>query len=159
MKQYIEMKQKHPDAVLLDMNFDTGSLNGEAGLFWLTRIKEMEKAPAVVMITAFGDIPLAVEAMRRGAEDFITKPWDNETLIEKLHQAIRKNRSEHQKNIAVRKAREIEMRDSRRRDMTIEQIKAEHAKEAVARCGGNLSAAAKQLGVNRQTLYNILKKE
>ena len=111
------------------------------------------------MITAFGDIPLAVEAMRRGAEDFITKPWDNETLIEKLHQAIRKNRSEHQKNIAVRKAREIEMRDSRRRDMTIEQIKAEHAKEAVARCGGNLSAAAKQLGVNRQTLYNILKKE
>ena len=41
--------------------------------------------------------------------------------------------------------------------MTIEQIKAEHAKEAVARCGGNLSAAAKQLGVNRQTLYNILK--
>ena len=147
------------DAVLLDMNFDTGSLNGEAGLFWLTRIKEMEKAPAVVMITAFGDIPLAVEAMRRGAEDPITKPWDNETLIEKLHQAIRKNRSEHQKNIAVRKAREIEMRDSRRRDMTIEQIKAEHAKEAVARCGGNLSAAAKQLGVNRQTLYNILKKE
>ena len=134
------------------MNFDTGSLNGEAGLFWLTRIKEMEKAPAVVMITAFGDIPLAVEAMRRGAEDFITKPWDNETLIEKLHQAIRKNRSEHQKNIAVRKAREIEMRDSRRRDMTIEQNTRKrpwHAVEAIsARLQNNLASTGRRFTIS-----------
>ena len=68
------------DVVLLDMNFDNGRLDGADGLFWLRRIKESPDAPAVVLITAFGDVPLAVEAMKLGAEDFVTKPWDNDEL-------------------------------------------------------------------------------
>ena len=68
------------DAVLLDMNFDNRKLDGSDGLFWLERIKSMAQAPAVVLITAFGDVPLAVEAMKRGAEDFVTKPWENGEL-------------------------------------------------------------------------------
>lgn len=66
------------DAVLLDMNFDNSRLDGCDGLFWLARIKEMPRPPAVILITAFGDISLAVEAMKRGADDFITKPWNND---------------------------------------------------------------------------------
>ena len=54
------------DAVLLDMNFDNSRLDGSDGLFWLARIKEMPRPPAVILITAFGDISLAVEAMKRG---------------------------------------------------------------------------------------------
>ena len=82
------------DAVLLDMNFDNSRLDGSDGLFWLARIKEMPRPPAVILITAFGDISLAVEAMKRGADDFITKPWNNDGLIAKLSSAIAKNRAE-----------------------------------------------------------------
>ncbi|MDE5571032.1 MAG: response regulator, partial [Prevotella sp.] len=78
------------DAVLLDMNFNAHKLDGSEGLLWLDVIKKRENPPAVVMITAFGDVPLAVEAMKLGAEDFITKPWDNDELIEKLNKAIAK---------------------------------------------------------------------
>ena len=81
------------DAVLLDMNFDSTRLDGSDGLFWLSNIKNRDNAPAVVLITAFGDVPLAVEAMKRGAEDFVTKPWDNDDLIAKLRKAIARNRS------------------------------------------------------------------
>lgn len=146
------------DAVLLDMNFDSGHLDGRDGIFWLSRIKSMENAPAVVMITAFGDVPLAVESMKLGAEDFVTKPWDNEELTAKLHRAIEQNRIERERRLSLDNAREIESRDSRRREMTLDELKLEHVREVISQCGGNLSAASGKLGVNRQTLYNMLKK-
>lgn len=147
------------DAVVLDMNFDTGRLDGSDGLFWLSRIKESASAPAVVLITAFGDVPLAVEAMKLGADDFVTKPWDNDELIAKLHRAISHNRKAHSARIAIDNAREIERRDSMRRAMTLDQLKLDHVNEVIAECGGNLSAASERLGINRQTLYNLLKKK
>ena len=146
------------DAVVLDMNFDSSRLDGSDGLFWLERIKAAGDAPAVVLITAFGDVPLAVEAMKLGAEDFITKPWDNDILIEKLHKAIEKNRRTKTAARSVDNAREIERRDSIRSRMTLTELKLEHIRHVVAQCGGNLTAAAGQLGINRQTLYNMLKK-
>lgn len=146
------------DAVLLDMNFGTGSLDGSDGLFWLSRIKESADPPAVVLITAFGDVPLAVEAMKLGADDFVTKPWDNDELIEKLHRAILRNRITKNDRLAVDNARAIQRRDSQRRAMTLDQLKLHHIQEVVASCGGNLSAAAEKLAINRQTLYNLLKK-
>lgn len=54
------------DVILLDMNFDNQKLDGSDGLFWLSRIKDSPDPPAVVLITAFGDVPLAVESMKRG---------------------------------------------------------------------------------------------
>ena len=57
------------------------------------------------------------------------------------------------------KALELQRRDSERAAMTLDQIKTEHINEVIAGCGGNLSAAAQRLGVNRQTLYNLLKKK
>lgn len=147
------------DAVLLDMNFDNSRLDGSDGLFWLSRIKESENAPAVVLITAFGDVPLAVDAMKLGAEDFVTKPWDNDELIAKLNKAIARNRAGRDASLVLDKARELERLDNQRRQMTLDELKFEHVSNVVDSCGGNLSAAADRLGITRQTLYNILKKK
>jgi two-component system response regulator len=146
------------DAVLLDMNFDNSRLDGSDGLFWLSRIKEMPQAPAVVLITAFGDISLAVEAMKRGGDDFVTKPWDNEELIAKVKAAISRNRTARSDRIVLSEAKEAKARQEKQDGMTLEELKSDHINAVVTRCNGNLTQAAKQLGINRQTLYNQLKK-
>ncbi len=70
-----------PDVVLLDMNFHTDINTGNEGLYWTDQIKNLAPRTEVVLFTAYGDIRLAVEAMRRGAFDFVVKPWENEKLI------------------------------------------------------------------------------
>lgn len=144
------------DAVLLDMNFDSTQLDGKEGLLWLSKIKDSPSAPAVVMITAFGDVPLAVEAMKEGAEDFVTKPWDNVQLIEKILKAVRSNKENLRKSQMLSTASALSEKESHRKQLKLEELKAEHAREVLSDCGGNLSAAAKRLGINRQTLYNLL---
>lgn len=146
------------DAVLLDMNFDARKLDGSEGLFWLQRIKEMDDAPAVVLITAFGDVPLAVEAMKCGAEDFVTKPWDNDDLIAKLHKAMAKRKERIADKQAVDEANIYKERAREQRNMTLDELKADHINQMVKECGGNLTLAAARLGINRQTLYNQMKK-
>ncbi len=76
-----------PDVVLLDMNFHTDINTGNEGLFWLSEIKNRCPDIEVVLFTAYADIQLAVEGMKRGAFDFIVKPWDNEKLVEILKAA------------------------------------------------------------------------
>ena len=73
-----------PDVVLLDMNFNTSINTGNEGLYWAGEIKKMVPNVEVVLFTAYADIQLAVEGMKRGAFDFIVKPWDNDKLIEVL---------------------------------------------------------------------------
>lgn len=77
-----------PDVVLLDMNFHTDINTGNEGLYWLSEIKKRCPDIEVVLFTAYADIQLAVEGMKRGAFDFIVKPWDNEKLIETLKAAF-----------------------------------------------------------------------
>lgn len=146
------------DAVLLDMNFDSYRLDGSDGLFWLKTIKSHPSSPAVVLITAFGDIDLAVEAMKQGADDFVTKPWDNDDLVGKIKNAIMKNRRRKSQNNSLDRADTILRREEERDNMTLEEVRRAHVKATIERCGGNLSAAAEKLGINRQTLYNILKR-
>ncbi|MDE5573789.1 MAG: response regulator [Muribaculaceae bacterium] len=146
------------DCVILDMNFNSNKLDGSDGLFWLERIKESPNAPAVVVITAFGEIGLAVEAMKLGAEDFVTKPWNNDELIEKLHKAIVRNKKTRIENKAINNAAALEQREHDRQKMTLDEVKMQHIKEVISQCDGNLSAAAERLNINRQTLYNLLKK-
>ena len=64
-----------PDVVLLDMNFHTEANTGNEGLFWLSEIKKMAPKVQVVLFTAYADVALAVEGMKRGAFDFVVKPW------------------------------------------------------------------------------------
>ena len=81
-----------PDVVLLDMNFNTSINTGNEGLYWAGEIKKMVPEVEVVLFTAYADIALAVEGMKRGAFDFIVKPWDNDKLIEVLTAARDKAR-------------------------------------------------------------------
>lgn len=84
----------NPDVILLDMNFKASVNNGNEGLFLLKEIKSRFPEIEVVLFTAYGDIPLAVEGMKRGAFDFIEKPWDNENLIDTLKKAVTKNKGQ-----------------------------------------------------------------
>ena len=76
------LEQYRPDVVLLDMNFNTSINTGNEGLYWTSELKKMAPDVEVVLFTAYADIQLAVEGMKRGAFDFIVKPWKNEKLIE-----------------------------------------------------------------------------
>jgi DNA-binding NtrC family response regulator len=69
------------DAILLDMNFTRDVTSGQEGLHWLSRILEIDPSAVVIMITAFGDVNLAVTAVKQGAFDFVLKPWQNEKLL------------------------------------------------------------------------------
>ena len=86
------LEQFRPDVVLLDMNFNTSINTGNEGLYWAGEIKKMMPEVEVVLFTAYADIALAVEGMKRGAFDFIVKPWDNDKLIEVLTAARDKAR-------------------------------------------------------------------
>jgi len=81
------MENFSPDVVLLDMNFYTDINTGNEGLFWTAELKKMYPEVQIVLFTAYADISLAVEGMKRGAFDFIVKPWDNEKLIATLRSA------------------------------------------------------------------------
>lgn len=82
------------DMVLLDMNFNASINTGNEGIYWLQRIKEIKPETSVVMITAYGDIDLAVRSLKEGAADFVVKPWHNEKLVSTLTNVL-KNRGQH----------------------------------------------------------------
>lgn len=82
------LQKTHFDAVLLDMNFTAGPRTGAEGLIWLQKVQDIDPSLAVVMVTARADVDLAVQAMKLGAADFVTKPWENERLIATLTAAV-----------------------------------------------------------------------
>ena len=90
------LEQNEIDIVLLDMNFQAGVNSGNEGLFWMKEILKHDSNISVVMITAYGDVELAVKALREGAIDFILKPWDNEKLLATINAAwkLRSSRKE-----------------------------------------------------------------
>lgn len=152
------LQNGHYDVVLLDMNFDSRKLDGEEGLFWLNRIKEEPNAPAVVLITAFGDIDLAVRSVQQGAEDFITKPWSNDVLISKLEAAIQSHKSKMQTATLAAQAQALVTEMTSNKELPLEEIEKKHILEVIDNEGGNLVSAANKLQISRQTLYNKLKK-
>ena len=78
------------DVILLDMNFTSSINTGNEGLFWLTKIKETKADTSVIMITAYGDIDLAVRSLKEGAADFVVKPWHNEKLISTIKETLKR---------------------------------------------------------------------
>jgi len=96
------------DVVLIDLNYARDTTSGSEGLDLLTRIHAVNSAPPIVVMTAWGSVDLAVEAMRRGARDFIQKPWDNARLLTvlrtqvELAEALRRGQRLEAENRALR---------------------------------------------------------
>ena len=141
------LQQEEVDIILLDMNFWSSEshhacLNGRVvnsgqdGLVWLRSIRKHHPELPVVLMTAYGDISLAVRGLKSGAADFITKPWDNEELVRKLKDIL----------------------DAHAEVATLDEVEAAHIRRAIDRCHGNMKLAAEQLGITRQTLYNKMKR-
>lgn len=81
------------DVVLLDMNFAEGRSHGEEGFRWLDYIRMRDPGAVVILVTAYGDVDLAVRAIKQGAADFVLKPWQNDRLIDKVTAAVALRRS------------------------------------------------------------------
>ena len=87
------IKKDNYDVVILDMNFNGLVNTGNEGIFWLKKIKELDANIDVILITAYGDIDLAIRSLKEGASDFLVKPWKNEKLIEAIKSVILKKKT------------------------------------------------------------------
>jgi len=83
------MSNDNYDVILLDMNFTKDVSSGSEGYFWLEKILQIDPSAVVVLITAYGDVQMAVKAIKAGATDFVLKPWENEKLLATLFSAMR----------------------------------------------------------------------
>jgi len=138
-----------PSLLLLDLNFGPGRTDGAQGLRLLAEVRARALPPVVVVLTAYADIELAVQALRRGAFDFITKPWDNARLVATCHEAL---------------AGAPPAPDDAGSPAPTGPVRSLAAQEraavlsAMADAEGNLSAAARALGLSRAALYRRLDK-
>jgi DNA-binding NtrC family response regulator len=112
-----ELRKKDYNLVILDMNFNAGVNTGNEGIYWLKKIKETNPEVSVVMITAYGDIDTAVQALKSGASDFVLKPWDNEKLLATLKLAIQLNLSKEE--VRQLKERESELKKEINREQKL----------------------------------------
>jgi DNA-binding NtrC family response regulator len=90
------MANEEYDIILLDMNFTKDVNSGHEGYYWLERILAIDPAAVVVLITAYGDVQMAVKAIKAGATDFVLKPWENEKLLATLYSAMRLKETRNQ---------------------------------------------------------------
>jgi len=124
------------DAVLLDMNFLVGARSGAEGFDALSQLQSADPALSVVLMTTFGGVSLAVEALKRGAVDFVLKPWRNEALAQAMAAAA-------QLTVERRAGAALNLDHLERRTIA----------RALAIHDGNVSRAAAALGLTRPALY------
>jgi len=125
------------DAILLDMNFAPGERGGGAGLDWLARIQAADAALSVVLMTTYGGVALAVEGLKRGAADFVLKPWRNEALVASMTAAVERTRQ----------------RRAAAADLNLDDLERRAIERALQLHEGNISHAAASLGLTRPALY------
>ena len=139
-----------PQLLLLDLNFGPGRTDGAQGLRLLDDVQALAQPPVVVVMTAYADIELAVQALRRGAWDFITKPWDNVRLVATCREALQRAQASAPGTPApVPCAEPVRSLAAQERAAVL---------AAMAQADGNLSAAARLLGLSRAALYRRLDK-
>ena len=105
-----ELRSEQYDVILLDMNFSKGQNTGNEGFYWLNRILKTDKDAIVILITAYGDVELAVRSIREGATDFVLKPFDNDKLLATINTSISLRKSKLQIN-KLKQTRQIITRD------------------------------------------------
>jgi len=101
------MNNEDYDVILLDMNFTKDVSSGSEGYYWLEKILELDSSAVVVLITAYGDVQMAVKAIKAGATDFVLKPWENEKLLATLYSSMRLRESRDQVETLKIKNQEI----------------------------------------------------
>ena len=110
-EQVRALAEKEPfDVILLDMNYTTGDNSGKDGLHWIEKLTKHYPESKIVVITAYGDVNIAVEAMKRGAIDFVTKPWEYEKIQATVMSALRLSKS--QKEVAYLKTKQKGLQES-----------------------------------------------
>lgn len=122
------------DCVLLDMNFGPSDRSGRQGMAALDAIKAADPAVSVVFMTAYGAVSLAVEGLKRGAHDFLLKPWRNDALVAAVRSASERSRAE-------------------RSGTSLDSLERAAIERALDRHGGNIARAAAALGLSRPALY------
>lgn len=138
----IAVRREETELVILDMNL-TLTTTGKLGLEILQKINILRPGLPVIIITAWGTIPLTVEAMSLGAVDFFTKPWSNNDMVAKVRKTLARRRA------ALADGAHVD---------TLEDMERRAIVEALRRCDGNLTTAAQQLGITRQALYRRIEK-
>lgn len=112
------------DIVLLDMNFSAGVNTGNEGLFWLREIKKKAAHISVIMMTAYGAVDLAVEALKEGAADFILKPWNNEKLLITVKSAYQLRKSKKEIHLLKEKEQHLKQHINQDKNFIIGNSKA-----------------------------------
>jgi DNA-binding NtrC family response regulator len=130
------------DAVLLDMNFAVGARDGAEGLDLLDRLLAADPALSVVLMTTYGGVSLAVQALKRGAADFVLKPWRNQALADAMRRAM---------------ALTAERRASGRA-LNLDDLEKRAIARALTLYEGNVSHAAAALGLTRPALYRRMER-
>jgi two-component system response regulator RegA len=138
----LEARAGEIDVVLLDMNFAYGERSGREGFDALARLNAADPALAVVLMTTYGGVALAVEALKRGAADFVLKPWRNEALAAAVLAGAARTAK-------ARKAAQVKSLDA---------LEEEAIRDALAKFGGNVSQAAAALGLTRPALYRRMER-
>jgi two-component system, response regulator RegA len=129
------------DVVLLDMNFTGGKCDGSDGKDALAYVRSVDPTLSVILMTAYGSVSLAVDALKQGATDFVLKPWRNDKLIGAVISGWESTRS--------RRAEER---------LTLDALERNAINRALMRHEGNVSAAAAALGLSRAALYRRISK-
>jgi len=87
------LRNQNFDLIILDMNYKSVVHTGNEGIFWLNKIREIDKESAVILITAYGDLDLAIRSLKKGASDFLVKPWKNEKLLDSINEILANKKS------------------------------------------------------------------
>ena len=127
------------DCALLDMNFAAGERSGREGMTALDMIKTADPALAVILMTAYGAVSLAVESLKRGAEDFLLKPWRNEALVAAVCEAAGRTKAA-------------------RAGTSLDALERSAIVGALGRHDGNIAQTAAALGLSRPALYRRMAK-
>ena len=149
------MSTESIDVFLVDMNFAIGSNRGVEGLNYLELIRSIDPDAVVVLMTAFGDLNTAVQAMREGASDFILKPWQNEKLVATLSVAAELRRTRAKVD---RLGGSGNLSDSNKDALNLEANERRMVVLALEKANGNISHAAAALGITRSALYRRIEK-
>ena len=148
-----ELAAENYDILLLDMNFSAGINSGNEGIYWLQRVLEIKPEMGVIMITAYGDIELAVKAVRMGAMDFILKPWENDKLIETVEATIRLCASRK----SVKKSATVDSTDIKKTIIgsSLEWLKVMEVAEKVASTDANILITGEN-GTGKELIAEVI---